>query len=144
MVQWCMESDSCRFRVNTSSLPPTRRGILSVASAVFDPLGFLVPFVLTTMAILQDLCLIKLRWDDEIPAEYAKRWENWLTDLPKLWKFALSCCLKPADFGRVKSSQLHHFSDASEGVYSSVTYLRLVTKTGSIAASCLVNHALLP
>ena len=34
--------------------------------------------------------------------------------------------MKPADFGRVKSSQLHHFSDASEGVYSSVTYLPLV------------------
>ena len=59
-------------------------------------------------------------------AEYAKRWENRLTDLPKLSRFSLSCCLKRADFGRVKSSQRHHFSDASEGVYSSVTYLRLV------------------
>ena len=66
MVQWCMESDSYHFRANTNSLPPTRRGILSVASAVFDPLGFLAPFVLTAKEILQDLCRIKLRWDDEI------------------------------------------------------------------------------
>ena len=30
-VQWCVESDSFRFRVNISSRPPTRRGILSLA-----------------------------------------------------------------------------------------------------------------
>lgn len=34
--------------------------------------------------------------------------------------------MKAVDFGRVKSSQLHHFSDAPEGLYSSVTYLRPV------------------
>ena len=68
-----MESDSFRFRVNISFRPPTRNGILSVASAFFDPLGFLAPFVLIAKEILQDLCRIKLGWDDEIPVEYAAR-----------------------------------------------------------------------
>ena len=126
-VQWCAESDSFRFRVNISSRLPTRKGILSVASAIFDPLGFLALFVLTAKEILQDLCHIKLGWDDEIPAEYAARWENWLIDVPKLSEFTVSRCLKPADFGPVKSSQLNHFSDASEAAYSSATYLRLVS-----------------
>ena len=47
-------------RANISSRPPTRRGMLSVASALFDPLGFLAPFVLTAMEILQDLRHTKL------------------------------------------------------------------------------------
>ena len=35
-------------------------------------------------------------------------------------EFAVSCYLKPADFGPVNSSQLHHFSDASEAAYGSL------------------------
>lgn len=59
-VQWCVESDSFRFRVNISSCPQTHKGILSVVSALLNPLGFLAPFVLTRKEILQDLCRIKL------------------------------------------------------------------------------------
>lgn len=34
-------------------------------------------------------------------------------------------CLKPSDFGDVIIAQLHHFSDACEDSYGSVTYLHL-------------------
>jgi len=140
-VQWCVESDSFHFIVNISSRQPTRRGILSLASAIFDPLGFLAPFVLTAKEILQDLCCIKLGWDDEIPTEYTARWENWLADVPKLSEFAVSRCLKPEDFGPVKSSQLHHFSDASEAAYGSVTYLRLVSHEDRVHCSFLFGKS---
>ena len=93
-------------------------------------MGFLAPFILTAKQILQDLCRIKLGWDDEIPPEYASRWENWLLDLPKLSLFAVNRCLKTADFGQVKSSQLHHFSDASEVACGSLSYLHLVNEEG--------------
>ena len=140
-VQWCVESDSFRFRVNISTHPPTRRGILSLASAIFDPLGFLARFVLTAKKILQDLCRIRLGWDDEIPAEYAARWKNWLVDVPKLSEFAVSRCLMPEDFGSVKFSQLHHFSDASEAAYGSVTYLRLVSHEDQVQCSFLFGKS---
>ena len=140
-IQWCVESDSFRFRVNISSRPPMRRGILSLASATFNPLGFLAPFVLTAKEILQDLCRIKLGWDDEIPTKYAAHWENWLADVPKLSEFAVSRCLKPEDFSPVKSSQLHHFSDASEAAYGSVTYLRLVSHEDRVHCSFLFGKS---
>ena len=60
------------------------------------------------------------------------RWENWLLDLPKLSSFSISRCLLPAEFGLVASSGLHHFSDASEDGYGSVSYLRLVNEEGNI------------
>ena len=36
-IQWCVESDMLRFRINLSNRPPTRRSILSTVSSVFDP-----------------------------------------------------------------------------------------------------------
>jgi len=69
-LQWCVESDTFTVNICLRTRPFTRRGILSVIGSVFDPLGFVVPFILNAKQILQDLCRIKLEWDDEIPPEY--------------------------------------------------------------------------
>ncbi|XP_015750134.1 PREDICTED: uncharacterized protein LOC107329984 [Acropora digitifera] len=119
----------------------TRRGVLSAVSSIFDYLGFLAPFILTAKQILQDLCRIKLERDEEVPPQYMPRWENWLLDLPKLSSFSISCCLMPAEFGQVASSQLHHFSDASEVGYGSVSYLRLVNEEGDIHCAFLFGKS---
>ena len=52
---------------------PGRRGILSIVSLVYDPLGFVAPCILSAKLILQDLCHQRLDWDDKIPDEYLKR-----------------------------------------------------------------------
>ena len=59
-LQWCVESDTFTFNICLRTRPFTRRGILSVIGSVFDPLGFVVPFILNAKQILQDLCRIKL------------------------------------------------------------------------------------
>jgi len=41
-VQWCTTSDSFKFQLNVPEKPMTRRGILSVVSALYDPLGLCV------------------------------------------------------------------------------------------------------
>ncbi|XP_067030748.1 uncharacterized protein [Acropora muricata] len=75
-VQWRIEDDTFGFNVNLKPKAPTRRGILSVVGSVFDPFGFVAPFVLTGKKILQDLCRLKLGWDDEVPAEHGLRWQR--------------------------------------------------------------------
>lgn len=55
-IQWCVESDVFEFHIVLSNKPPTRRGILSTISSVYDPLGFAAPFILPAKKILQDLC----------------------------------------------------------------------------------------
>jgi hypothetical protein len=94
-VQWSVENDQFSFKITVKDRPPTRRGILSIVSAVYDPLGFAAPFVLPAKIILQDLCHLKLDFDDEIPQKYKTRWENWLLSLPKLAEFSVERCLKP-------------------------------------------------
>lgn len=78
---------------------------MSVASAIFYPLGFLPSFILIANKILQDPRRIMLRWDDEILAEYTARLKNWLINVFKLLEFAVSHCLEQLDFGAVESSQ---------------------------------------
>ena len=112
-----------------------------MASSIFDPLGFLAPFVLNAKEIMQDLCRIRLEWDEEISDEYSSHWKNWLADLLNLSAFTVSHCLKPAGFGQVRSSQLHPFSDASEAVYGSASYLPLVNDKGKIHCSFLFSKS---
>ncbi|XP_068734645.1 uncharacterized protein [Montipora capricornis] len=87
--------------------------------------------------IVQELCRIKLGWDDEIPPEYYSSWEKWLADVPKLSSFSICRSVLPEAFGPVVSSQLHHFSDASEAAYGSISYLRLVDEEGRVHCSFL-------
>ena len=59
-VLWAVESDSLGFQINVLDKPATRRGVLSIVSSVFDPIGMVAPFVLTGKVIIQELCRMKL------------------------------------------------------------------------------------
>ena len=141
-VQWCVESDTFRFRITIKDKPLTRRGILSMVSSIYDPLGFAAPFALKAKKLLQDLFKDeKLGWDDELPESYRNRWENWRSELPMLERILVPRCVKPIDFGEVKSRQVHVFSDASSVGYGSVAYLRLCDNEGRIHCSFLMGKA---
>ena len=141
-VQWCVESDTFKFRITVKDKPVTRRGILSVVSSIYDPLGFAAPFTLNAKKLLQDLCREeKLGWDDELPDAYRIRWEKWRNELPLLERLTVPRCVKPTDFGEVKSRQIHIFSDASTVGYGSVAYQRLCDNEGRIHCSFLMGKA---
>ena len=140
-VQWQVSSDTFGFSISIKDRPATRRGILSVISSVYDPLGFIAPFVLPAMVILQDLCKKKLDWDDRIPEEDLTRWQTWLSELPKLERFRVDRCFKPRDFGEVASCQLHFFSDASQSAYGAVAYLRMVNMHGKVHCSFVMGKS---
>ena len=53
----------------------------------------------------------------------------------------MSCCLKPADFGPVNSNQLHHFSNASEAAFGSVSYFKLVSHADRVHCSFLFEKS---
>lgn len=66
-VEWCITSDSFKFRVQIKANPLTRRGVLSTVACIYDPLGFIAPFVLLGKKILQQMCREKIGWDEELP-----------------------------------------------------------------------------
>ena len=97
-VLWAVESDVFGFHVNVTEKPATQRGILSVVSSVYDPLGMAAPVTLNGKMIVQDLCRLKLGWDDCIPDDVSTRWQQWLQTLPCLNDFVIPRCYVPEDF----------------------------------------------
>ena len=124
-LQWCAETDTFGFKMAVQERPFTRQGILSMVSSVYDPIGFLAPFSLPIKLMMQHLCKLSYSWDDHLPENYQLQWIGWLKDLKRLSTFNVPRCIKPKGFGQLVSAQLHHFSDASEDGYGTVSYLRL-------------------
>ena len=75
-INWDVNDDKIKFIVQVADRPFTRRGILSIVSSIFDPLGLVSPITLRAKAIVQDLCRKKLGWDDEIPLANQTEWKN--------------------------------------------------------------------
>lgn len=138
---WCVESDSFKFKPEIPWRSCTRRGMLSVSSSVYDPLGFVAPVVLPAKMMLQELCRRNIGWDDTIPQHMLHQWNRWIKDLDLLSEFKLERCIKPKGFGDLKHAQLHHFSDASEARYGAVTYLRVQNNRGDVHVAFLMGKA---
>ena len=136
-VQWNMDSDTFTFKVEPKHKPFTRRGILSVTSSVYDPLGLVSPVIVPAKKRLRDLCQQKIGWDDEIALEELARWRSWISDLPKLSQVAIPRHLKPADFSEVRSCHLHLFADASQVAYGAVAYVRFESANHQVHCSFL-------
>ena len=63
-----LEFDIRPIAASLQALQPTKRNIISFASRFYDPLGFLSPVIITLKVFFQELCKIKLHWDDQLPS----------------------------------------------------------------------------
>ena len=140
-VKWDVEADTFSFAANIKEKPVTRRGILSVVSSIFDPLGFMNPFMLPAKRIIQELCRKKVMWDSPLSIDDEQSWRRWLRDLEELTQLKVGRCLKPVDFDHVTTAELHHFSDASCSGYGAVSYLRQCDVNGRIHCSFVISKA---
>lgn len=140
-VKWCITSDHLQFRVVVNEQSLSRRGILSTVASIYDPLGFVAPFVLLGKQILQQLCRDKADWDDPLSSELKSRWESWLSDLKNLANVKIDRCYLPKDFGEVRKYEVHHFTDASVAGYGVCTYLRAISEAGQIHCSLVFAKA---
>ncbi|CAG2192601.1 unnamed protein product [Mytilus edulis] len=91
--------------------------------------------------ILQELCRLRLDWDDPIPPKLESLFSLWFQDLHELSDFKVDRCFRPEKNGEIKNAQLHHFSDASESGYGTVTYLRLENTFDEIHCSFVMGKA---
>ena len=140
-IHWSIEGDSFRFNNTLKDQPATRRGILSTVASIYDPLGFLAPYVLKGKRILQEMCHQGIGWDDPLPEMLKPRWESWCHDFANLQKVNIARCYVPANFGEVIDTELHHFSDASASGYGQCSYLRVRNQRGEIHCSLVIGKA---
>ena len=133
-IQWNVDKDSFEFNVQLKQKEETRRGILSMMSSVFDPLGFLSPYILLAKLILQELCCGGIGWDECVGEQSLAQWKSWVNGLPELLHVSIPRCFKLVTT-EVMQYELHTFSDASMKAYSAVTYLRMVYSDGTSSCS---------
>ena len=138
-VYWDAQTDTFKFKALQAYKPSTKRGVLSVVSSLFDPLGFLSPFVFTAKILLQELWRQKLSWDQEIPEPYSSLWQKWLQELPCVTTIEIPRCYKAQCPSAQATVQLHNFSDASRHGYAAVSYLRFIDEQGVIHCSFVMG-----
>lgn len=62
----------------------TKRGMLSAAASLYDPIGWYLPVIMTFRILLQDLWRNKYDWDDMLENQRKLRFEKCLEVLPLL------------------------------------------------------------
>ena len=135
-----IEADVFRFNTGIKEQPTTRRGILSMASSIFDPIGFLSPVFLIPKLILQRLTREKVGWDESISAEAEESWSKWFTKLGRLNEINIDRCVTRG-LREIRSTELHFFSDASQFGYASVAYLKVTDTNGNFRINLLMSKA---
>ena len=143
-LKWSSAEDCFSFDgvVVPVDLCITKRVVLSVISRLFDPLGFLTPFVMTAKVLFQDLWKLGLSWDEVVPSDLAVRFKQWQDGLACVrdWKIPRSYT-GGVPWRDVIQCQLQAFGDASECGYGACVYVHMQLPDGTWCASLVMARA---
>lgn len=140
-VIWSPKNDCFSLKVLDFSSKDTRitkRKISSESGSIFDPLGFVNPFVVKAKLIIQELWKQKLDWDDEVPESISKDWVKFREQLGKLNEFSIPRAILCSKYQRI---EMHGFADASAKAYGAVIYIRSISENGEIQTSFLCSKS---
>ena len=70
------EADTFHIKYTLKSFIATKRGILSLISSSFDPLGLIALALAELKWIIQQLWKRKIDWKELLPSDLTKRWQN--------------------------------------------------------------------
>ncbi|XP_070068068.1 uncharacterized protein [Drosophila takahashii] len=123
-VRWKATSDEFFFAPpdlsNEATL--TKRHVLSQIAKLFDPAGWLAPFVVCAKIFMQEIWLHDLGWDDELPIELCQKWRDFLQSYSVLDQVRIPRWVSFRPEFRVEH---HGFCDASQKAYGAAIYVRV-------------------
>ncbi|XP_062127717.1 uncharacterized protein LOC133840077 [Drosophila sulfurigaster albostrigata] len=102
----------------------TKREVLSQIAKLFDPAGWLAPFVIRAKIFMQEIWLRTLEWDEHLPTDLSLQWKEYLQSYPALGKIRIP---RWVQFQTRVKLQYHGFCDASERAYGAAIYVRVET-----------------
>ena len=102
--------------------------------SLFDPPGFVVPFVLKPKLLVRELWRRNIDWDQDIGADSRRIWRCWREAANFLSEVEVDRCFNLHD-SSVTDIQMHVFADASELAYGSVSYLKFSHKDGTCSCT---------
>ncbi|XP_036346632.1 uncharacterized protein LOC118755947, partial [Rhagoletis pomonella] len=123
-IRWNAHSDKFYFTAKPleTEVRFTKRAILSAIAKLFDPLGWLAPFVVTAKIIMQDIWLEGTGWDEIVSTASSDRWQNFVESYCHIDKIRIP---RWVYFSPTDKIELHGFCDASEKAYAATIFLRV-------------------
>ena len=139
-VQWDASEDVFTFSIKEINLSfYTKRGLLSRIATLFDPLQFLVPYVIRAKMALQEAWLRGLEWDEEFPSDLKVTTQQWAEQLAEASNVIVQRCYRLDE--KVEQVSLHTFTDASKLAYAAVSYARYKYVSGKISVALVTAKA---
>ena len=127
----CFKFDLTVFSKQTLSGTLTKRKLLSVTARFYDPLGLLSPLILLFKCKFQEICQLKVEWDEALPEDLTSRWKELVEDIEGISSFTIPrCIMDRIEAEQVKCVQLHGFADASRIAYGANMYVQVTTSEG--------------
>jgi len=83
---------------------------------IYEPNGYLAPVIFSAKNLIQQLWVIKVAWDDLLPENIAKFWENYTAEIPLLSNYKIP---RSFNFPENPNLRLIGFWDASNLGYPS-------------------------
>ena len=138
-IHWNTTSDVFCVAVSTldEGTTPTKRNIASAVAHLYDVLS---PVTLYLKIVLQKLWQLQITWDETIPEELHKPWQDRQRKLPSLAKHPIQK-KHSINESPILESQLQSFSDASSVWYGGVAYLRLLNQDSSVAVAQVTSKS---
>jgi hypothetical protein len=90
-LHWSPTTDSFTFSshgLKTSS-QPTKRSVLSAIASIYDPCGFLTPFVMLAKCFMQLIWTLGLCWNTPLPPETLTHWTRLVEDTSYLLQLSI-------------------------------------------------------
>ncbi|XP_064470119.1 uncharacterized protein LOC135384865 [Ornithodoros turicata] len=141
-IIWNTKDDqlACSLDGVISSLahsPGSKRNVLQTSARIYDPLGLLNPFTVRAKMLFQSLWVEQMGWDEEMPLDKQRLWQDWCEEVPELINVTADRCLLPCG---AEDLQVHIFCDASPKCHGAVAYLR-TEKSGSLTSTLIFSKS---
>lgn len=134
---WTPISDHLSFTINMSDFHTkkslTKRQLLSNASKIFDPCGFLSPITIIAKICMQRVWKSGTDWDNVVPKEIQSDWDVYQNELPLIEKIKIKRWFHTNIDSEIT---LHGFCDSSEKAMACSIYI--VQKSNKKITSTLV------
>ena len=121
----CLRHTCChvvsRLTTPDTNRTVTQRIVLSLISAVYDPIGLVAPYTVETRLLLKDWRLSGQKWDDILPDDIVTKFLDWSSELGTLSELRTR---RSYFQQKVYRLELHMFGDSSQDVFCAVAFLR--------------------
>ena len=135
-IPWNKQNDTLTIDAKPSEDKTlTKRKTLAAINAVFDPLQWTAPFMLTAKLIFSDICLQSLHWDQTLPEGITNRWREWEAAFKRCHQVTVPravCSQRGSTF------QLHGFADASQVAVCATIYTVELNQDRVLSTNLLV------